>query len=377
MDEVVIQCHDFEAAKEEIKRFSEETITDLSLNHVNDKKEVLEWLWDAIFGRDLGTEHIVTGGELNEVTRQIQKHLEAINNTQNKLVREFGQVVNTFEILDRDYIQAILTALNATKETSKAIADAQERISKLVYDQERTLKVLQKFKERLDGYSHLGDIDTIWNNCQQWYEKCTALAIEIENIGEDVKNNSDKIDEAFERILTLDINTNDLNAKSQQQDSIIKELKDYIIALQEYKHLSDIDDMWLMLSNVNATVEKILEELISFKVSQEAQAGDIKKLFSFKEMLEKNEHILEIDSLWESNETHSTAIMKLQDSSDATNGLIQKNRELSVQENDELRRQYNEALSCINRKIKYAYWAAGSAIGIAIFELIFIAIKVL
>ena len=54
MDALTIKTHDFEDAKLAIKKFSEQTTTDLDLKRVNDKKGVGEWLGDAIFGGGIG-----------------------------------------------------------------------------------------------------------------------------------------------------------------------------------------------------------------------------------------------------------------------------------------------------------------------------------
>ena len=92
MNELTIQYHDFENAKNEIKKFSEQTQTGLNLNKVDDSKGVGEFLGDLFLGRGIGLDHMVTGEELNELTSQIQKHLHSINDTQINLIKEFGQV---------------------------------------------------------------------------------------------------------------------------------------------------------------------------------------------------------------------------------------------------------------------------------------------
>ena len=89
MGELVIQYHDFENAKKEIKKFSEQTTTDLDLRRVDDSKGVGEFLGDWFFGRGIGKDHLVKGEELNDLTSQIQTHLHSINNTQIKLIKEF------------------------------------------------------------------------------------------------------------------------------------------------------------------------------------------------------------------------------------------------------------------------------------------------
>ena len=164
MGELVIQYHDFEKAKKEIKKFSEHPITDLDLKIVDDSKGVGEFFGDLFLGRGIGLDHKVTGEELNDLTSQIQTHLYSINNTQIKLIKEFGHVYTALEALDKDYIQAILISIKATEETSEGIQKTQEQIKKIVENQRKTLEKLKKFKQKLDGYAHLGDIDKIWDD---------------------------------------------------------------------------------------------------------------------------------------------------------------------------------------------------------------------
>lgn len=143
MSELIIQDHNFENAKEEIKAFSEQTTTDLELKMVEDSKGVGEFLGDWFLGRGIGLNHKVTGEELNELTAQIQTHLLSVNDTQIKLIKEFGQVYCALEALDKDYIDAILVSINATKETSQSIQKTQGQIKGIVENQKKTLEELK------------------------------------------------------------------------------------------------------------------------------------------------------------------------------------------------------------------------------------------
>lgn len=182
MSELIIQYHDFENAKREIKKFSQQTTTDLDLKRVDNYKDFGEFFGDLFWGRGIGADHFVKGEELNDLTSQIQKHLHSINNTQIKLIKEFGQVYNALEALDNDYIQAILVSIKATEKTSESIQKTQEQIEKIVENQRRTLEELKKFKQKLDGYAHLGDIDIIWGNCQKWNQEMTSLSKDISTV---------------------------------------------------------------------------------------------------------------------------------------------------------------------------------------------------
>ena len=126
MNELVIKTHDFEEAKKGLKEFSQKSSEDLNIDTVDTDGKFL----------GLGN-HKVTGDELNERLSIIQNHLIDINNSNNKVIKEFGQVYNALEALDKDYIQAILISLKSTKKTSEGIKIAQDNIKKIVDDQKK------------------------------------------------------------------------------------------------------------------------------------------------------------------------------------------------------------------------------------------------
>ena len=149
MDKMVVKYHDFENAKQEIKEFSEQTVTDIDLRRVDSSKSAGEAITDWLWGRGIGTDHIVKGAELNGVTSQVQECLQSVNATQIKLIKEFGQVYSALEALDKDYIQAILISIKATEKTSEGIQETQGQIGKIVENQRKTLEELKKKKIRL------------------------------------------------------------------------------------------------------------------------------------------------------------------------------------------------------------------------------------
>lgn len=225
MSELVIQYHNFENAKEELKKFSEQTVTDLDLKKVNNVKDVGEFIGDWFLGRGIGLNHKVTGEELNDLTLQIQKHLHSINNTQIKLIKEFGQVYSALEALDQDYIQAILVSIRATEETSQSIQETQGQIKKIVENQRKTLEELKKFKQKLDGYAHLGDIDKIWSDYQRWYKEKNALSKSIEGAVESSKESAKKADAVKAALTAVEKKFVDLSKQSGVSQLRIKELE--------------------------------------------------------------------------------------------------------------------------------------------------------
>lgn len=434
MGDLVIQYHDFENAKKEIKKFSEQTTTDLDLRRVDDSKGVGEFLGDWFFGRGIGKDHLVKGEELNDLTSQIQTHLHSINNTQIKLIKEFGQVYSALEALDKDYIQAILISIKATEETSEGIQKTQEQIKKIVENQRKTLEELKKFKQKLDGYAHLGDIDKIWGDCQKWHQDMASLTKEISAATEHGKDNDKKIEALKSALSTAEKKTGDLSAQFSRMIERLESVTAFTSALEKITHLRDVDEMWESLAAAHSTLKNISSTIEVIQKGAAKNQEEINKIIAFVEKVSSVEHLMDVDKLWSlveeqklhlkdidrindeqtsqleslSRENNKIAdrvsanegsIKKLDESIRKINGMthlkdvdstwdtvnehseqlteIEKHNEAivtSVQKNKEDVEakivEANKAIASLTQKIKYAYLIAGGAAGLAIIELI-------
>lgn len=110
-----IRKHDFQAAKAKIKIFSEKELNELTFENV---------ATDKYFGL---INHTVTGGELNERIDKIQSHFIQINSQLNQIKGQFGCVYETFESLDKDYIEGMLASIGAANKASDQARIAAER----------------------------------------------------------------------------------------------------------------------------------------------------------------------------------------------------------------------------------------------------------
>lgn len=99
-----IQRHDFNKYKNNLKKFSEQLPEQIKIEKVETE------------GFFFFTDHKVTGSELNRVTSEIQDNLIILMNGQNKIIKEFNDIYNAFETLDKDYISGILSALKSSEE---------------------------------------------------------------------------------------------------------------------------------------------------------------------------------------------------------------------------------------------------------------------
>lgn len=420
MNDLVIKTHDFELAKKGLKKFSQKKTEELEINTVRTDGGFL----------GLG-DHKVTGSELNSRIGTIQQHLIDLNTTNNKTIKEFGQVYSALEALDKDYIQAILISIKATEKTSERIQATQEQIKKIVADQKKTLEVLKKFKQKLDGHAHLGDIDNIWTDCQKWYNEITTLSNSINSTIAINKANTQKVEDLKTVVKATETKFYDLSKQLNLQIVKLEAIISFTSDLEKIVHLKDIDEMWDSLSNAHNSLMNISNELSSFKDTASNQQHDIEKLLSFMEKLSGFEHLKDVDdiwikseenrlrmvelvktsegiqtalfsheisieelqkyknhldqinhlddvdNIWNSSELHTSQLSTLEKQSDETKRIVQTNKENTDAAITSIVEKNYTAVQILTKKIKYAFLLAGGSLGIAIIELIVIFLKVM
>lgn len=182
MDELTIQAHDFNNAKKQLKEFSEKIPSSVDLQTVATNGGLFNWF-----------DHNVTGDELNNLTTQIQNYLIAFNNLHIESIKEFGQVYKALDALDKDYIQAIILSIKAAEKASniakESAIEAEKNslaIAKTIEVQTQTINILKQFKEQIDKYEQLKNIDEIWSDCQSLKKDMRSINIRIENLKKEI-----------------------------------------------------------------------------------------------------------------------------------------------------------------------------------------------
>ena len=161
---LIIQEHDFQNAKNQLKKYVSESASELSLPTVPSS--------GGLFG--LG-DHKVTGEELNEVISQIQEYFFKVNKLTQGLVSEFGQVYKAFESLDKDYISGIVGSIRAAEKVSEEEQKDRADIKKIVERLNKSVDVLKRFKEDIDELKHIADVDKAWELISHQEEMIDSL----------------------------------------------------------------------------------------------------------------------------------------------------------------------------------------------------------
>ena len=440
MNEMVIKRHSFDLAKNRLKEFSERTEAELEIDRVETDGGFL----------GLG-DHKVTGYELNRRLETIQGHFIAVNTTNNKVIKEFREIYNALDALDRDYIASIVANVKAIEKTSNDVRvqqgtlkqhheklasqqsklDAhQVEIEKNVANISKVVAALKVFKEKLESYKHLSDIDKIWNDCQKWHQEISTLS---GNISDAITKSNSANAKAISDVKVLLKDTDDKAGKLaeslNEQVCRIDDIRTFIDELKNTAHLKDIDNMWDTMSNALDSLKELTSEIETVKKDIALQKQDIAKALAFVDLVSQYEHLQDVDVVWdkvESNgkklealdeqserlsmaiaetqsdvraleahkqeiesivhlrdiddtwasaEKHAIQIEELQTQDDEIKKLIQQNRDFSDQALKTEKEANDSAIQQLNKKIQYAYWIAGGSMALAIVELLLLLLR--
>ena len=195
-----ISNHDFNAAKEQLKKFAEQDVKELKFDKVRTHEDIfgLEW-----------AEHGVTGKELNSLIEKLQKYFSNVYDRDQNLIKEFGEVYKALEELYMDYIQDILTSVSAIKKTNEKILIEQERIDKSIDKQTATLIALKQFKEKVSA--QLSEIDS--SKLVTLIEHRESRVEEIEKSSSIMKDESSEISQLKNELYSVKSQVNILSNK--------------------------------------------------------------------------------------------------------------------------------------------------------------------
>ena len=326
MNEIEIKKHNFELAKNRLKEFSEKKEAEIAIEKVETDGGFL-WLFD----------HNVTGDEFNDRMEVIQKHLIDIYTTNNKTIKEFGEVYNALDALDKDYMTSIVASVKAIEKTSNDVRtqqgvlkkhadelqeqhnklDAhQGEIDKIVDNIKKTVNVLKLFKEKIDGLKHLADIDKIWSDCKIVHQEVRvvsdSLSMSIKAAHESNQKNIENLEELRNTLTTSEKKIEDLYVQSCTLRERIEPVAAFTLELEKIAHLQDVDEMWDSISSADSSIHSLKKEFNLVKEMLSKSQENINSLLDFMTKVSALEHLMEIEDVWKQTEEHKVCIEKLE-----------------------------------------------------------------
>lgn len=142
----------------------------------------------------------VKGSDLNDLTNKIQDHIIRQNQVLVRTIKEFNTIYDTFNALDKEYIQGILVSLKAAEEANakalkgiEGVRQNQHEIRQIIEQQKQVIQVLRTFKEDLEQLHHLKDIDEI-------YDDISIMQNDMQYLSEQLTNTQDQLDHSIKEV---------------------------------------------------------------------------------------------------------------------------------------------------------------------------------
>lgn len=328
----------------------------------------------------------VTGAEINQITRNINNSFIKNNGEIIKIYNQFKEVYNTFDILDKEYIQGILTAVEGAdvasqqalsaseeaKEASKEALDAQKDVKRVIEALRLTISKLKEieelFVENPESFQKIKNIGAIQGELEHHRTDISNIFVNLSTI-------SDTIQEAHQ-VFQKEIDT----------------LQRYSSKLQEFRHLSDIDTIWenvekhkQEIKELHSSINNLNEEInLSIeKIKNDFQSSflginqNISTLERFKSRLEEYQHLKDIDVIWESSKEHHKQLDSLDSQLSQTKVDLTKLDDTITKSFQETHSEIDMKNELLRKRIHIAYWIAGGALFFSLLQFILLIFKVL
>ena len=262
-----VTARNFDEKKLALKEFSETLPRNTELPRVEEDSGIFGWF-----------SHDVTGAELNNLTEKIQNIIINQNSTIINTIQEFSTIYDTFNALDKEYIQGILISLKAAEAANKKALDGielikgsqrdieinQENIRQLIDKQKQFIKVLIKFKERIEKIEHLTEVDKLFNASSMMEKEFELIKTKANEQEQEFIRNKNSIKYLNQEVGVLNKKTKDINTgicflstNLQKKDAVIDAKIDSIKS-DIAKRMAEFDTSF---RNINSNITNLSEHV--------------------------------------------------------------------------------------------------------------------
>lgn len=129
----------------------------------------------------------VKGSDMNQFASQIQESFVLVNEKINMFYKQFIEIYNAFDSLDKEYISGIVAAFNQAIEATKKAEDAQNEINKTVLVLKNAVEKMKEFNTKVSYELSMIDGDNWRENALKHKEELDYLDQRAEFIIDSIK----------------------------------------------------------------------------------------------------------------------------------------------------------------------------------------------
>ena len=325
---------------------------------------------------------LITGSKMNEILKVINNSLFQQNQHIVETIRQFGTVYKTFETLDKEYIQNIITVVEAADIASKQAKSASNEALLAQKDIKRVIEALKisvsKLEKTKEEFSILKEH---FERIKEYFLINSNGITQLKSIGEIVK----KVDEQELGISLLTIKFNNIEEAARKTyqgfKEMIDELQKYHFQLKKLEHLIEVDSIWEDVNTIKLDLANQIRSIDNLERYTQSSFSKINEeiliLKEYKFELEQYNHLKDIDEIWENTEKHHRLLDFLDTQLSQTKVDLTNLNSAMTKSFQETHTEINSKSNLFEKRLLIAYWVAGGALFLALLQFVLLMFKVL
>ena len=290
-----------------------------------------------------------------------------------------------------DDVDSMWDDINKAEENFGIIENSLQNMEVDILKMQKHLEEIDSFVAVLNGYTHLQDIDNMWDDLDICKTNIERINGNIQTQQSALDNLATTSEEHTESVATLFKNLAVAEEYAVDSRNLITKLETFRAEVSALNHLMEVDEIWKQTEDHQIRISRVEKEGKSHadklngleqadsKMSEriDSNAHDISLLKEYKNKLSIISHLDDVDDIWKEVEEHTSKLVECEKRDEELAATIQKNKEEANENIMEAVQTANAAIEILTKKVKYAYWIAGGLAGLALIELILLLMKVI
>lgn len=385
--EIEKTSNDVRKQQETLKQHNDKLVTQQSKldshqveidKNVNNMKKIVTTL--KVFKEKLdGYKHLTDIDKIWSDCKIICNDIQVVSDSITALSKKTTNDIEIANSKNKDLLEQANNEILALQKKSKTymefFSDLSEKMDSTANRLDEQIPIIEKnsdFVSQVNSIAHLNDVDSIWEDVTKAKESISNIENELQAAYDTIYQMQKHFELLEEFIAVIDSYTHlkdidsmweDLSTLKQEVAYLIKAVDDNNKVIQE--HRSDLERLNSISEKHRDELDKLSQSQNETKEYAEASRSSIAELQAFRSEVDSIKHIADVDSMWEQENDLKT---NLAEANNHIVSLQEKTIEIDKVIADKTAEMQDKVVS-LETKLKYAYYIAGGALGLAVVEL--------
>lgn len=247
-----------------ISKYEEKTkvIQEYNELDINKLKEIVGFMSDQV-NRDI----LTLRNEAKSFKEFFSDLSEKLESTANLLDNQIPIIKETAFFMEHlknvahlDYVDSMWDDINKTKEKFVTIENSLQNIEADILQMQKHLEEIESFVAILNGYTHLQDIDNMWDDLEICKKNIEKINENIQTQQSELDNLATTSENHTESIATLFKNLADSEEYALDSRNLITKLEAFREEVSALNHLMEVDEIWKQTEDHQIRIIRVEQE---------------------------------------------------------------------------------------------------------------------